>query len=327
LLKITAERDAVSAVSWLHRLFKVDRADLRMLALIHGLEAEQSVTLANGTRIMPMADAPNSPQSRMIFSRYQDMSWMMIHGNLVPPPAIAVFDIGCVEASTNHKTNKTIDENARSALLDAARAFTLSDRGAPVVGMSWIDYVDPELTLAEFGMLWMGARFEGSPSQCPVKMDDEALEWANRYLKTNEKLRRVLDLALDRLNLARRRHSPGDQAIDGGICLEALLGDEQGQEITFKLQLRAALLCGETLQRRVEIREAVKALYNLRSKVVHGRSRKNIDASSDRQSASRGLEICTQAVREIVNRGELPDFASLEITPGCSNAPCTWVVD
>jgi hypothetical protein len=40
-------------------------------------------------------------------------------------------------------------------------------------------------------------------------------------------LRRLVDVALDRLNLARRR-SPGNQAIDSGICLESLLGIDAG---------------------------------------------------------------------------------------------------
>jgi hypothetical protein len=138
--------------------------------------------------------------------------------------------------------------------------------------------------------------FEGSPSQIPLKVDDEALSWAERYLRMDGQQRRSLDVALDRLNLARRRRSPGDKAIDAGICLEALLGDDSPQELTYKLRLRAALLLGTTLDGRRKIRDDVRDLYDLRSSVVHGRVRRPKDTLLDGQHASRGLEICTQAV-------------------------------
>jgi hypothetical protein len=233
------------------------------------------------------------------------------------PPTIAVFDMGTVAASTDHMAGKAANDRAYDALLDAARAFTLTDHGAPVVGTSWTDFVEPELTVAEWGKMRMGARFEGSLSRdLPLKVDGEALAWAERYLRIDEQLRRSVDVALDRLNLARRRRSPGDQAIDSGICLEALLGDDSPQELTYKLRLRAALLLGATLSERREIRQAVRDLYDLRSKVVHGRARRPEDTLPDAQRASRGLEICTQAVRAIVQRNARPDFATWELTGG-----------
>ena len=233
------------------------------------------------------------------------------------PPAIAVFDMGTASASAHHEAGKVAHDRAHAALLDAARAFTLTDHGAPVVGNSWTDFVDPALTLAEFGRMWMSARFEGSLSEAPpLKVDGEALAWAERYLRMGEPLRRSVDVALDRLNLARRRRSPGDQAIDSGICLEALLGDDSPQELTYKLRLRAALLLGATLPERPEIRRAVHDLYDLRSKVVHGRARKPNDTLPDARCAARGLEICTQAVRAIVQHNARPDFATWELTGG-----------
>lgn len=131
-------------------------------------------------------------------------------------------------------------------------------------------------------------------------------------------------LALDRLNLARRRRSPGDQAIDSSICLEALLGDKSSQELTYRLRLRAALLLGTTLAERQEIRQAVRNLYDLRSSVVHGRGPK--DTLHDAQHASRGLEICTQAARAIVQLNALPDFPTWELTGRPRDNDGVWAV-
>jgi hypothetical protein len=317
LLRVMLTTDAPSAVAWLHRLFEVDCAGLRMVAAVHGLEVQEPVSLGNGVRLLPLTAAPDSPNLRSLARQYQgipssvmDIAWAM-------PPTIAVFDMGTVAASTDHMAGKAANDRAYDALLDAARAFTLTDHGAPVVSTSWTDFVEPELTVAEWGQMRTGARFEGSVTFPPLKVDGEALAWAERYLRIDEQLRPSVDVALDRLNLARRRRSPGDQAIDGSICLEALLLErDDSQELTHKLSLRAALLVGTTLSEREEIRKAVRAFYRLRSGVVHGRARRPEDNAPDAQCASRGLEICTQAVRAIVQRNARPDFATWELTGG-----------
>jgi hypothetical protein len=317
LLRMMLASDAPSAVAWLHRLFEIDRADLRMVAAVHGLDVQQPLNLINGVRLLPLAAAPDSPRLRMLARRYQVNPWSMMDVASVMPPTIAVIDMGSIAASTDHTVRKAAHDSAYDALLDAARAFTLADHGAPVVGNSWTEFVDPALARAEFGIVWMSARFEGSLSQAhPLNVDGEALFWAERYLQIGGPLRRSVDVALDRLNLARRRRSPGDQAIDSGICLEALLGDDNPQELTYKLRLRAALLLGNTLAEREEIRQAVRDLYHLRSKVVHGRARGAEDTLPDQRCASRGLEICKQAVRAIVRRNARPDFAAWELTGG-----------
>ena len=318
LLRMTLRSGAASSVNWLRRLFEVDRVGLRMVAALHGIEVEQPTLLRNGVRLFPVGIAPDSPNLRALTRRHQINPWSMMDAASVTLPTIAVLDMGIVAATANSEAGKLADDTAYSALLDTARALTLANRAAPVLGNSWIDFVDPELALAEFGRMWMGARFEGSMSQFPTKIDNDALTWAARYLQTTDPLRPLLDVALDRLNLARRRRSPGDQAIDSGICLEALLGDDNPQELTYKLRLRAALLLGKTLAERQEISESVANLYRLRSKVVHGRARRPQDHLRDTQCASRGLEICEQAVRAIVLNGTRPDFAVWEMVGGPS---------
>jgi hypothetical protein len=317
LLRVTVVSDAPSAVAWLHRLLEVDRADLRMVAVVHGLEVQDTVSLSNGVRLLPLAAAPDSPSLRSLARQYNTPSFGMEFAWMLPP-TIAVLDMGTLAASTDHTRGQAAHDSALGALLDAARAFTLADHGAPVVGTSWTDFVDPELTVAEPGQMWAGASFEGSLSRAyPLKVDGEGLAWAERYLQMDGQLRRSMDVALDRLNLARRRRSPGDQAVDSGICLEALLSDESStQELTYKLRLRAALLLGTTLLEREEISRAVRDLYSLHSRVVHGGVRRPKDTLRDTQCASRGLEICTQAVRAIVQRNARPDFAKWELTGG-----------
>lgn len=319
LLRVMLNSDAPSAVAWLHRLFQIDHADLRMVAAMHGLEVQTRQRLVNGVHLMPLDAAPDSPNMRTFARQYRGDRWSMTDVAAVLPPAIAIIEMGTVAASADLSDGREKHDLAYTAMLDTARALTLADGAAPVVGISWTDFVDDSLAMAQFGYMWTTARFEGSISNFSwLKLDDEVLAWAERYLGMAEQLRSWVGLALDRLNLARRRRSPGDQAIDSGICLEALLGDESPQELSYKLRIRAALLLGKTLAERRDIQRAVGKLYSLRSKVVHGRARRAQDALADGQCAKRGLEICSQAVRAIVEGNARPDFATWELTGGAN---------
>jgi hypothetical protein len=203
LLRMMLRSGAQSAVGWLHRLYEIDRADLRMVAVVHALEVQQPVSLSNGVHLLPLTAGPDSTNFRVLARQYQEIRWPMDIAWAFPP-TIAVFDMGSVAASTD--PGKAVNDNALGAILDAARAFTLIDRAAPVVGTSWTDFVDPELTAAEVGQARMGVRFEGSLSQfAPLKVDDESIAWAERYLRMNGQLRSSMDVALDRLNQVGRR--------------------------------------------------------------------------------------------------------------------------
>lgn len=170
LLRVMVDSDPRSAVAWLHRIFAIDRADLRMVAAVHGLGVEQPVRLSNGVRLLPLAAAPESPNLRALSRRYQGNPWSMLDMASIFPPTIAVFDMGTISAAANVAAGQAAYDRGYAEILAAASGFTLSGHGAPVVGNSWTDFVDPALTPAEFGQMYMGPRFEGSPSQmAPVE--------------------------------------------------------------------------------------------------------------------------------------------------------------
>jgi hypothetical protein len=53
------------------------------------------------------------------------------------------------------------------------------------------------------------------------------------------------------------------------IALEAVVLPEIQQEVTYRLSLRVAGLLGKTRKQREEVKESVKRLYEIRSKIVH----------------------------------------------------------
>lgn len=82
------------------------------------------------------------------------------------------------------------------------------------------------------------------------------------------------------------------------IGLEAILGDDNKDSITERLADRCAYLLARTSVTRAKMRDDVRGLYNLRSKIVHGR-RRRLSSRGDLDSAKGLLQKVIQA--EIFN--------------------------
>jgi hypothetical protein len=302
LLRFAAEQGAEGAVAWLHRVVAIEKADLRFVAEVHGLETHQQHTLRNGVRLMPLVELPSSAYARTVIAQYQAVPGETRHF-LAFPPVGATFIVRKVPAL--EQSARTYGHPIPKNMVNTIKAFTLNDGAAPVLGTSWIEFVNPDPARAEFGRTWSPASFEseqwGIP---PTRITADSLQWVDQYLQLQPAVKNSCDIAIERLNLARRRQSPGDKAIEGAICLEALLGDGSAQELTYKLRLRSALLLTPDLDLRREISKSVNEFYNLRSKTVHGQSRKETDLIKDAAVAKRGLDICAAALRAIVQRNK-----------------------
>ena len=296
ILKVAVERGAVAAVAWYHKLYSTKRADIRYVAEVYGLKVSELLKLSNDVSLMPLENLPPSGNAIAV-----QLQFIPRPGNWNWPgtsmPIGATYEVSGVVGNLTNEENVS----GRSDILESTiGAFTLVDKAAPVIGTLWVEFVDADLAMAEFGRMSMTPRYEGRPSWFPVDVDQAAIEWVMRYLRLSPDLRPQCDLAIERLNLARRRLSAGDKAIDGGICLEALLGDDNNQEITYRLRLRAALLLSNDPKERHAISNDVKEFYNLRSKAVHGARPKLKDIQNNEACAARGLEICAQTLRKII---------------------------
>ena len=81
-----------------------------------------------------------------------------------------------------------------------------------------------------------------------------------------------------RLSMGTERKDREDRLIDYMIGLEALYLPDGGQELSFKLALRAALLLESESEKRKNNFNFIRNMYKTRSKIVHGR---NYDLSPD----------------------------------------------
>ncbi len=78
-----------------------------------------------------------------------------------------------------------------------------------------------------------------------------------------------LEFALRYYNFAKERETNEDKLIDYMVVFESLYLNEE-LELSYRLSNRMATLLGENEQKRQEIAEDIKDLYNLRSSLVHG---------------------------------------------------------
>jgi hypothetical protein len=315
LLKIAVDRDSASAVAWYHKVHSTERAALRYVAEVYGLKIAETVRLRNGVALVSLENLPPSGNAKAVQSQFQFTPNKL-------PRNVTTLAIGAVLETPEVHYSSSYEENGQTApprsdeLERTIRAFSLVNGASPVVGTSWIEFVDDNLRMAEVSLMWMTPLYEGRPAFLTVDVDADAIEWVERYLSLSFNVRPQCDVAIERLNLARRRYSSGNKAIEGSVCLEALLGSDSNQEITYKLRLRAALLLSTDLDERREISNAVKDFYKLRSATVHGASVQPKDTQKNDACAARGLDICAQVLRKIVslNKPFVPE--DLELSGG-----------
>jgi len=293
LVPVACDRGAALAVDWLRKVAHTERADVRYVAEVHGLAVDRPIYLSNGVRLIPLDQLPPSSNAFALMNQFVIRPGHFPLG--LSPPCIGILE--CL----NVPDDGGVDGRFPPEIAEAVRGFTLVDKAAPVVGMSWVEFVDAELELAEAGQMWMPARYEGLRPSYPIPVDDEAIGWMERYLGLHQHLHGRCNIAIARLNTARRRANLADRAIELGIALEALFGGGSTGELTYKLRLRTALYLGDTLEERRQISKDVNELYKLRSRAVHGQAVGDERDANNRAIIERGLELCALALRKMVS--------------------------
>jgi hypothetical protein len=262
VLRVALRSGAVEALAWYRRVLATKRAKMRVVAEVYGLWVQERHTFSNGVTLLPVSELPDSPNSMSL--KQPDIFRLGIQF-----PTAVMVELNDVEneaSEIGHNRFLEISETMRKTVT----AFALSGDAAPTMAVSWQEFVDLELQEAEFGRTWMSSSHEGRFPNHSANVTSEIIDWVEKYLRLPPEVTRVCDVPLSRLNLARRRVTPGDKAIDGSVCLEALLSGRARGEMTHKLSVRAALLLGRSLDERQKIAEKVRKFYALRSDVVHG---------------------------------------------------------
>ena len=317
LLKVSYERGPAAAVAWLHKVWATTYADVRYVVEVHGLSVNKAEHLSNGVTLVPLNEIPDSPQVRRLLAQYP--RYLLPFARPFFPPIGAILEVHRVEASESRNGVNNRNAGRSEVLENTVAAFSLVGDASPVIGVAWVEFIDEDLALAEFGEKWSTSRHESDlagHAPTPLAIDEDGIGWVERYIQLSSDVKCGVDVALERLALARRRSFPGNKAIEAAICLEALLGGEGNQELTYRLRLRAALLLAEGVKERAEISHAVRDLYDLRSKTVHGIVPSPKSLTRDHTRAERGVAICAGSVRAIVKLGRRYEPEEWELSGG-----------
>lgn len=142
------------------------------------------------------------------------------------------------------------------------------------------------------------------------ELDDETEDVRLFYRRLSE-CSNNMRVASERFRMAAQRDNDTDKIIDLCVALEALLGVDDRQEISYKLALRsAAVLAGNGLDHVDFFFSCVKQAYSYRSQVVHGASRTGksttIDVDGNRHPVTLVIERLLRALlRFSLRRGAM----------------------
>ena len=100
----------------------------------------------------------------------------------------------------------------------------------------------------------------------------------------------------------RGRFAEEDRILDVAMALERMYDLDQG-EISFKLKIRAACFLESTTEGRTRVFKDVKALYDLRSAIVHG-NKKGLGSKHQQETVFRmGFDIANRTLVKLVHEG------------------------
>jgi Apea-like HEPN len=309
LLEFACERSAGDAASLLERILGNSDTQIRITCEVRGLTTPPGGVAVNGVTFGPYSELPPGFVSRIMQARYSQWT----PGSALRPPsafAVVQYPMKPLWHRGESRDRAELYRDQVEKITNTVYAFTGAGDAAPVVGRTWPEFVDQDIHRLCPGYSW-GEGWDDAPEHSvkQIAIDARTTEFVNRYLALDATWRRKLEIASRRLNLARRRRQLADRAIDASIALEALLGDGDRFDLTYKLRLRAALLLDDGLDTREATSRAVNDLYRARSAAVHGAS----ISPKKSNEVTNGTEVAAKVIRKIVEIGRSIDLQKLEL--------------
>jgi hypothetical protein len=298
------------AIDGLTQAYQRQTADVIFYLAIRGLVPRESLEIAPDIAIMRVEDCKGSKMAARLLERDKAPWWAREREQSISAFAITrVRDWPMKTKSQDRTPSPPIDK-----LRDAVEGFTMIGPSAPAPDVWWMETTDAdfsELLPQNYG----GSHVIEIPHHGSNYANQEGADLVAKYLAIGGSLGKKLRIAMNRLNLAQRRSSAGNKAIEAAISLEALLSDGARDDLTFRYSIRSAFLLSNNPDERDKIRHTVRALYALRSKVVHGGEAgdKPIAGKLPRTIATEGIDICARLIRACVDLGGEPDWDHLEM--------------
>ena len=312
--------DASAAIAQLASFIKVNAAKTFYMIALTGIEVTRTTKFEEGFELVNFNKVPDHHFKNILL------------GKVDPPPPIElrakptaaliyrfrhspVYISNISNFSQRSKTRKVLTTRTKQ-MHSLSRLLTLIGPCSPNVIAG--SYSFEEEVPGAMGMGWTQPTHEIHPSSAWKTGKFSGAE-AKKLFRAFEKLRAeykdALQVPMERLNLSLRRSKAVDRAIELGISLESLLtaGRDPSNAIAYVVRLHGALLAGGTTTTKLKKFALLNAVYDLRSRAVHGdKFPKYRKLSGERQSTDdilwEGSVICADIIRKIIDRGGTPDW-------------------
>lgn len=125
--------------------------------------------------------------------------------------------------------------------------------------------------------LWMASDAEYSRKKYEIAAVEEE-DLKKLFTELKSEAFQQLELPIHYFNKSYiEPYTPRDSLVDLVISLESLYLKGESQELGYKLRMRMTILLAEGFEKRKEIVDNVKKVYNLRGQIVHGENNPVID--------------------------------------------------
>ena len=321
--KARETRSVALAVDWLEKVLATEQAVGFRITALWGITVNSRVSLTQEVELVPVGELPASKEKEMLLDYQLEKS---AQPNLpFDPPKTALVCRMTIDPFISRYPREASENPHRlrlKLLNEILLVLTLVGPCTPIRYISWFQFEDVDLDVARLGRAVSYAIPEIMPKflkEYGSFDPDMAKQIIRLYLDLERKVKKKVQVALERLHQSMRRASVGDQALEVSIALESLLADG-GTENTYKVGLRSALLLGGELAERLDIRTVVSGTYALRSALVHeGEAGDTIrlkrrGKEKSKEVVNEAILICARVIRRILELGGIPDWYEFELS-------------
>ncbi|HDR9156843.1 TPA: hypothetical protein QDB05_003340 [Burkholderia vietnamiensis] len=323
---------AERAVQWLKALLAIEEGAGRVIEALWGVSVETAVQLTDRVNLVPVSQLPDSPQKRILLKQTQSLGdsipWSML--SFTPPQSALV--VGHTVKNVLCKTEELNSDLASGEkppitkidelMGDVTLVLALVGPQIPIAAASWFEFDNPDLQyIAAKTPGYRGRALEVLPSgpmDFPSLDPAEAKEMVSLFFNLSENDRNIIRFSLQRLNIAQRRSSRGDRAVDLVVAMESLIARKEEAAISEKIRTRAAYILCATDKEKLRIEDVLKHTYNYRSKMVHeGReptkSRQVAGEETQPQDViAAAIKICVDVIKCILHKGQIPTWKEVD---------------
>ena len=331
LLKITIAFGEEQAISDFDRCAENTSVSFQYMALLEGIKIEQEIQVFEGIRIISLPSSTSElphylPVNRLI----PDMSVNFLGKTLLvinasvspifckPVPEMSQMDHLPFRAEVTGGKFPNFKEYDFYEIF--CQSLSLVCNSAVQISLQWKFLANHELfNLTSSAM----SGISYSPDVNPVRGSiarkveiDEVKRLYQNLVKLDLKVRKKLQIPIDRWIKSKGDGNLVDKMIDLGIALESLYlsGIRSKTELRFRFSLHAAWYLGKDKEHREVLLKDFKAIYDWRSAVVHtGQLPKETRNTPEKaqEFITNTQNLCRDTIMKILENKEYPDWNDL----------------